>query len=96
MKMYYNMMRIDGSPVLIVAEQGRYDRTGDIDDGTCPESDAVKAALEKAGAEFLSPSMYGPGSRGAQEILKALRADGHWLSAKPAMGARFRGTGQKA
>lgn len=95
MKLYYNMIKIDGKPVLIAAEQGYYDRTGGIDDGTCPDSDAVTAAMEKAGAEFLSPSMYGTGGKGAQEILKALRADGHWLAAKPAMCARLRGLPDK-
>ncbi len=93
--LYYNMMRIGGTPVLLVTEQGYYDERHDIDDGTCPDRGTIDAALVKAGAEVLSPSMYGTGRSGAQAILKALRADGHWLAAKPEMGTRFRETGKK-
>lgn len=88
MKLYYNVVNMGRGPVLLVTEQDYYDETGNLDDGNGPGYEAMDAALVKAGAEPLGKSSYGSGNKAIQDILKGLRADGHWLAAKPVMGAK--------
>lgn len=85
MRLYYNVINMGNGPVLLVTEQGYFDKNGSLDDGAGPDYKDMDAALAKAGAEPLGASMYKSGRTRLQDILKNLRADGHVLAAKPAM-----------
>lgn len=84
MKLYYNIAKIENKTALLVTEQGYYDANG-TPGANGADKVEMFAALERAGARPVTDCAYISESRTLQDVLKSLRSDGHWLSAKPKM-----------
>lgn len=84
MKLYYNIAKIEGKTILVVSCQEYYDAKG-VPGAEGAAKAELFAALAKAGAKPVGANAYSAGSKPLQDVLKTLRSDGHWLSAKPRM-----------